>query len=82
MERSQLFDLMDELQPNGMKAAFDEIMANAKRQHDPSASSAICSPPGSSRSRGKIHPAIAIARHCICAGARGRFSDRGVGDIH
>jgi DNA replication protein DnaC len=36
MERSQLFDLMDELQLYGMKAAFDEIMATAvKRQHDP-----------------------------------------------
>jgi DNA replication protein DnaC len=36
MERSQLFDLMGELQLYGMKAAFDEIMANAvKRQHDP-----------------------------------------------
>jgi len=36
LERSQLFDLMDELQLYGMKAAFDEIMATAvKRQHDP-----------------------------------------------
>ncbi len=36
MERSQLFDLMGELQLYGMKAAFDEIMAAAvKRQHDP-----------------------------------------------
>jgi DNA replication protein DnaC len=36
MERSQLFDLMGELQLNGMKAAFDEIMATAvKRQHEP-----------------------------------------------
>jgi DNA replication protein DnaC len=36
MERSQLFDLMDELNLYGMKAAFDEIMATAvKRQHDP-----------------------------------------------
>jgi DNA replication protein DnaC len=36
MERSQLFDLMDELQLYGMKAAFDEIMATAvKRQHEP-----------------------------------------------
>ena len=36
MERSQLFDLMGELQLYGMKAAFDEIMASAvKRQHDP-----------------------------------------------
>ena len=36
MERSQLFDLMGELQLYGMKAAFDEIMATAvKRQHDP-----------------------------------------------
>jgi len=35
MERSQLFDLMGELQLYGMKAAFDEIMATAvKRQHD------------------------------------------------
>ena len=36
MERSQLFDLMDELKLSGMKAAFDEIMATAvKRQHEP-----------------------------------------------
>jgi DNA replication protein DnaC len=36
MERSQLFDLMSELQLYGMKAAFDEIMATAiKRQHEP-----------------------------------------------
>ena len=36
MERSQLFDLMGELQLYGMKAAFDEIMATAvKSQHDP-----------------------------------------------
>jgi DNA replication protein DnaC len=36
MERSQLFDLMGELKLNGMKAAFDEIMATAiKRQHEP-----------------------------------------------
>ncbi len=34
MERSELFDLMAELELHGMKAAFDEIMANAvKRQH-------------------------------------------------
>ena len=36
MERSQLFDLMGELQLYGMKSAFDEIMATAvKRQHEP-----------------------------------------------
>ena len=36
MERTQLFDLMGELKLYGMKAAFDEIMANAvKRQHEP-----------------------------------------------
>ena len=36
MERSELFDLMAELQLYGMKAAFDEIMATAvKRQHEP-----------------------------------------------
>ena len=36
MERSQLFDLMGELQLYGMKAAFDEIMITAvKRQHEP-----------------------------------------------
>ena len=36
MERSQLFDLMGELQLYGMKAAFDETMATAvKRQHEP-----------------------------------------------
>ena len=34
MERTQLFDLMGELKLDGMKAAFDEIMATAvKRQH-------------------------------------------------
>src|ERR1700687_4728454 len=36
MERTQLFDLMGELQLYGMKAAFDEVMATAvKRQHEP-----------------------------------------------
>ena len=36
MERSQLFDLMGELELYGMKAAFDEIMATAvKRQREP-----------------------------------------------
>src|ERR1700729_907633 len=36
MERSQLFDLMGQLQLYGMKAAFDDIMATAvKRQHEP-----------------------------------------------
>ncbi|CCD96749.1 hypothetical protein BRAO375_740032 [Bradyrhizobium sp. ORS 375] len=36
MEQSELFDLMAELELRGMKAAFDEIMANAvKRQHEP-----------------------------------------------
>jgi hypothetical protein len=36
MERTELFDLMGELQLHGMKAAFDEIMATAvKRQHEP-----------------------------------------------
>ncbi len=36
MERSELFDLMGELQLYGMKAAFDEIMATAvKRQREP-----------------------------------------------
>jgi len=36
MEQSQFFNLMGELQLHGMKAAFDEIMANAvKRQHEP-----------------------------------------------
>jgi hypothetical protein len=35
MERTQLFDLMGELKLNGMKAAFDEIMATAvKCQHE------------------------------------------------
>ena len=34
MERSELFDLMGELQLYGMKVAYDEIMATAvKRQH-------------------------------------------------
>jgi DNA replication protein DnaC len=36
MERSQIFELMSQLQLYGMKAAFDEIMATAiKRQHEP-----------------------------------------------
>jgi hypothetical protein len=36
MERSELFDLMGELQLYRMKAAFDEIMTTAvKRQHEP-----------------------------------------------
>ena len=36
MERSKLFELMDELKLYGMKAAFDEIMATAiKCQHEP-----------------------------------------------
>ena len=36
MERTQLFDLMDELKLYGMKAVFDEVMAVAvKRQHEP-----------------------------------------------
>jgi hypothetical protein len=36
MERTQLFDLMDDLKLFGMKAAFDEIMTTAvKRQHEP-----------------------------------------------
>ena len=36
MERSKLFELMNELKLHGMKAAFDEIMATAiKRQHEP-----------------------------------------------
>jgi len=36
MERSQLFDLMNDLQLYGMKTAFDEIMATAvKRQLEP-----------------------------------------------
>ena len=36
MERTQLFDLMGELDLCGLKAAFDEIMATAvKRQHEP-----------------------------------------------
>jgi hypothetical protein len=39
MERSQLFDLMGELQLYGMKAAFDEIMTTAvKRRLQPPAS--------------------------------------------
>jgi hypothetical protein len=36
MERTELFDLMDELKLYGMKDAFDEIMTTAvKRQHEP-----------------------------------------------
>ena len=31
MERSELFDLMGELQLYGMKAAFDEIMATRRQ---------------------------------------------------
>jgi hypothetical protein len=33
MERTQLFDLMGELKLYGMKAAFDEIMAIAVKEH-------------------------------------------------
>ncbi|TWB59206.1 hypothetical protein FBZ94_105482 [Bradyrhizobium sacchari] len=52
MERTQIFDLMGELKLYGMKAAFDEVMANTiKRQHDLSASSATCATPRSTRSR-------------------------------
>ncbi len=40
------------LRQHGMKPAFDEIIATAvKRQHEPSASSVICSTPRSMRSR-------------------------------
>jgi DNA replication protein DnaC len=36
MERTQIFDRMNELKLFGMKAAYDEVMANAlKRQHEP-----------------------------------------------
>jgi DNA replication protein DnaC len=36
MERSEIFQLMGELKLNGMRAAFDELMATAiKRQHEP-----------------------------------------------
>ena len=36
MERTQLFELMGQLNLYGMKAAFDEVMATAiKRQHEP-----------------------------------------------
>ena len=131
MERSQLFELMDELKLYGMKAAFDEIMATAvKRQHDPQRivgdllSAEISEKQARSityqlriaklplakdlddfdfagtpinetlvhdlagggfiaqqrnavlvggTGTGKTHLAIAIARSCIRAGARGRF---------
>ena len=131
MERSQLFDLMGELQLYGMKAAFDEIMATAvKRQHDPQRiiGDLLTAEISEKQARsikyqltiaklplakdlddfqfegtpinetlvrdlagggfltqqrnavlvggtgtGKTHPAIAIARSCIRAGARGRF---------
>lgn len=36
MERTQIFEFMNELRLYGMKAAFDEVMATAvKRQHEP-----------------------------------------------
>ena len=36
MERTQIFDRMIELKLFGMKAAYDEVMANGlKRQHEP-----------------------------------------------
>ena len=36
MERTELFDLMGELQLYGMKAAYDETLATAlKRKHEP-----------------------------------------------
>ena len=131
MERSELFDLMGELQLYGMKAAFDEIMATAiKRQHEPqriigdlltaeinekkarsikyqltmpschsprTLTTSSSTVPRSTRpwyaispaadslpssvmpvlvggtGTGKTHLAIAIARSCIRAGARGRF---------
>jgi len=127
MERSQLFDLMGELQLYGMKAAFDEIMATAvKRQHDAQRiiGDLLAAEISEKQARsikyqltiaklplakdlddfqfegtpineplvrdlagggflaqqrnavligGKTHLAIAIARSCIRAGARGRF---------
>jgi DNA replication protein DnaC len=131
MERSQLFDLMSQLQLYGMKAAFDEIMATAvKRQHEPQriigdlllaevsekqarsikyqltiaklplakdleglrfdgtpinetlvrdlAAGAFLAQQRNAvlvggTGTGKTHLAIAIARSCIRAGARGRF---------
>jgi hypothetical protein len=41
MERSQLFDLMGQLQLYGMKAAFDEIMATSVCCSDARASKTI-----------------------------------------
>jgi len=131
MERSQLFDLMSQLQLYGMKAAFDEIMATAvKRQHEPQRiiGDLLLAEVSEKKARsikyqltiaklplakdleglrfegtpinetlvrelaggaflaqqrnavlvggtgtGKTHLAIAIARSCIRAGARGRF---------
>jgi len=131
MERTQIFELMNELKLYGMKTAYDEIMATGiKRQHEPprivgdllqaevsekQARSiryqiAIAKLPLAkdlddfqfagapinerlvrdlaqsdflSQQRncvlvggtgaGKTHLAIAIARHCIRAGKRGRF---------
>jgi len=36
MERTKILDLMSELKLFGMKAAFDEVMANGvKRRHEP-----------------------------------------------
>lgn len=36
MERTEILDLMSELKLSGMKAAFDEVMANGvKRRHEP-----------------------------------------------
>jgi hypothetical protein len=50
MQRSKLFELMEELY--GMKAAFDEIMATAiKRQHEPQRIIGDLLAPRSARSR-------------------------------
>jgi hypothetical protein len=71
MERSQLFDLMGELQLYGMKAAFDEIMATVvKRQHEPTV---LTSPALSATSL----PRNSCAREISGWRCLGSFSGRG-----
>ena len=61
MERSELFDLMGELQLYGMKAAFDEIMATAVKRRlslRPAANSCSISSAGSTSAPRSSSPPI------------------------